>query len=315
MGCYLVQFAFLFDSILRKRLAPTSKQPPPTVEELIEYPDILGLDPLTIAQFINANRRMSLIRLLKRLQIKEDDQRLTFCSTCQAYTAFGNNDAVLRVGDDFGSDWMFLVFSFTSQRSTWDFVGAINNFDKYSAPDCRFVVSDEQQYLLISELGAYGSGLALYQNKVFQLEKTEVRKVFSFLSKGLIGGEPDYQPTLAFDTQFISLEVDKEKLVATIEYTFHWSYFDLALVSKLKTVKLSSPFRRGMNHYDSEDYESWAMRFLDSMTEHDFLKYNLAELHKLATQGTRDQKSWLKYYLNHCEESKAKRQLLAALAN
>src|SRR5262249_49316307 len=53
---------------------------------------------------------------------------------------------------------------------------------------------------------------------------------------------------------------------------------------------------------------------VDSMTEHDFLKYNLSELFNLARRGTKAQKNWLKEYLERCESSAEKRQLQAALA-
>ena len=53
---------------------------------------------------------------------------------------------------------------------------------------------------------------------------------------------------------------------------------------------------------------------VDSMTEHDFLKYNLSELLNLAERGTKAQKNWLKEYLERCDSSAEKRQLQAALA-
>src|SRR6185369_6443549 len=54
---------------------------------------------------------------------------------------------------------------------------------------------------------------------------------------------------------------------------------------------------------------------VDSMTEHDFLKYNLSELLNLAERGTKAQKNWLKEFLEKCETSAEKHRLLAALAN
>jgi len=54
---------------------------------------------------------------------------------------------------------------------------------------------------------------------------------------------------------------------------------------------------------------------MDSMTEEDFLKYNLPELLNLAKRGTKAQKNWLKEFLERCETSAEKQRLLAALAN
>jgi len=54
---------------------------------------------------------------------------------------------------------------------------------------------------------------------------------------------------------------------------------------------------------------------VDSMTEADFLKYNLSELLNLARRGTKAQKNWLKEFLEKCETSAEKHRLLAALAN
>ena len=293
-----------------------STQRTPIAEELIEYPDNLGLEPMTIARFINANPRMSFTRLWNRLHLKDADQQLTFCRMCQAYMVLGENEAILRLGSGHGDRWMFLVFTWSSQISNWSFVDVISIFDRYNAPEPVFVVSDERPYLIIPELAAYGSGLGLYHKKIFGLEKGIIREVSGFLGNGSISGEQGYAPSLSFDTRFISLEVFGEKVVTTIEYTFHWSYFGLPLVSKISTVKLSSHARPGMNQYGPEsDYESSAYRFLSSMTGDDFLKYNLSELHELATQGTRDQKRWLENYLRSRDSSKEKRQLLAALAN
>jgi hypothetical protein len=54
---------------------------------------------------------------------------------------------------------------------------------------------------------------------------------------------------------------------------------------------------------------------IDSMTQDDFLKYNLSELLNLAKRGTKAQKNWLKEYLERCETTAEKQRLLAALAN
>jgi hypothetical protein len=54
---------------------------------------------------------------------------------------------------------------------------------------------------------------------------------------------------------------------------------------------------------------------IDSMTQDDFLKYNLSELLNLAKRGTKAQKNWLKEFLERCETCAEKQRLLAALTN
>jgi hypothetical protein len=307
--------------------APLASTAQASRPEFVEYPDNLGLEPRTIEEFIMANPKMNLTGLWDRFHLKEGDRQLGFCNKCEAemfvheLDGLGDGEEVLlRVGDDYGDRWMFLVFTWDTQTYDWRFVGVINVFDRYNAPDHSVVVSRGRPYLVISELGAYGSGLGLYQRNVYQVGKDGLRQVFSFLGKGSLSGVLGYEPGLSFDTHVISFRARPNGTVVTeVEYTLEYCYGDLPILAKRKRLTLTGGSRYGApltrSAPERMDYESQSTDFLTSMTGDDFLKYNLPELKKLATQGTRDQKSWLRNYLKTCENSKAKRHLLAALAN
>jgi hypothetical protein len=90
------------------------------------------------------------------------------------------------------------------------------------------------------------------------------------------------------------------------------------LFSKRKRVVVTNRSKWGipsrfLEPQDDTDYESAVLRFIESMTGADFLKYNQPELLNLANHGNNAQKRWLKDYLETCTNSTEKQSLLKAL--
>jgi len=298
-----------------------------TTEADNEYPETLGLQPYEIEWFIDDHPSAKLSRLWERLKIKPSHPEINGDFACYSRCSAEifnydldnepGDEILLRVGDEFAPIWRYLVFK-QSQDDGWKMLGSIDVWDKYEPARHIVLQNQGKPYLILTQLAAYGSGIALYENHIYEVNKNALRELMSYPGSGYLASEP----ALRFNTHVLSCEVKKGRTSANVEYVFEYSSevgeTKVILFSKRQKAMLTTA-KGGVDitsRHQSEDadYESDTLNFIDSMTGSDFLKYNYSELLKLAARGNSEQRRWLKEYLQSSDSGAQKRQLLAALA-
>jgi hypothetical protein len=183
------------------------------------------------------------------------------------------------------------------------------------------VVSGGQTWLVTQGQSASGSGVAYYHNRVFGVTRHRLKEVASYESEGY-HSDWGVGSTSEFSTRI--LDIQKIRTQTRVKVEFNLDYFlngddDVPLFSKQQVAVFVSSNKS--NQVLDQTKSTVTQRELehiytiDSMTQDDFLKYNLSELLNLAKRGTKAQKNWLKEYLERCETTAEKQRLLAALAN
>ena len=294
-----------------------------TTEADDEYPETLGLQPYEIEWFIDDHPSAKLSRLWERLNVQPSHEDFACYSRCSAeifYYDLDNepgDEILLRVGDEFAPIWRYLVFK-QSPDDGWKMLGSIDVWDKYEPARHIVLQNLGKPYLILTQLAAYGSGIALYENHIYEVNKNALRELMSYPGSGYLASEP----AIRFNTHILSCEVKEGRTFANVEYVFEYSSGvgerKAILFSKRQKAMLTTA-KGGVDitnrhHSEDTDYESDTLNFIDSMTGNDFLKYNYSELLNLATRGNSAQKSWLKDYLQSSDNNAEKRRLLAALA-
>jgi hypothetical protein len=302
----------------------------------VDFPDTTKITPWDIASFIENNKHVNLRPLWQRLNIRvqDEEQHLDFSEWYGCAVASHDYDLDGEAGDEtllkislFNAEaYSYLLFKHLPADDKWILLGHIDAWSKYRNSEFVVLVSNGQNWLVVSSQTASGSGVASYKNTIFEVTRNRLQKVLDFPSETY--QFTDFDGSIKTTTGRI-LDAKKEgnNTRVVIDFELEFSFFDdhshhkedLLLFrnhrigefiklpdreARLDTSR-SSLTQRDIDHIHN----------IDSMTGDDFLKYNLPELLNLATYGTRTQKSWLKSYVRDFDNTAEKRQLLAALRN
>jgi len=333
-------------SVLRKRFNQPKPQPqsttpcstpspaPPTQCEAIpyeeDYPDSSELTPWDIARFIDAHPCANLDQLWQRLHVKADDGfHFRFFSECEDCIASvqdydldnePGDETLLKLADGPMESFRYLVFK-RQTNDKWRLLGHVDAWGKYKDSQSIVLASGGHSWLVIQGQSASGSGVALYENRVFSISKNGLKEIASYESDGFQSGLA-YWPTKEFTSRILSCELAGNQTKLTVEFTIdYWTWNSdnkrLPLSSKRQTaVFIKSKNGKPIldpNESSITEHEMAHICNIDSMTDIDFLQYNYSELLNLATQGNHAQKSWLKNYLKAYASDSVKKQTLAAL--
>jgi len=306
----------------------------PDEDDGADYPEASGLSPWDIASFIDSHPRAKLQKLWKRLNVKDeqsDHSDFSECGNCESRLDYYDLDsepgdeALLKISDALSESYRYLVFKQTGEvhqvadRDAWRLIGHIDEWGKYQESQSSILVSGGRTWLVTNGQSASGSGVAYYHNRVIEVTKNRLNEVASYESEGHQSGW-DTCPTREFTTRI--LDIQKAQNQTRVKVEFNLDYLmedeDRRLFSKRKvaTFVSSNNARPVLDSSESTvtQRELEHIYTFDSMTEADFLKYNLSELLNLAKRGTKAQKNWLKEFLERCETTAEKQRLLAALA-
>jgi hypothetical protein len=293
-----------------------------------EYPDSSELTPSDIAWFINDHPRANLERLWQRLHLKGKRDLVSDFSKCEGCVASvqdydldnePGDESLLKLADGPAESFRYLVFKH-QKNDQWKLLGHVDAWGKYKDSQSIVLASGGHSWLVIQGQSASGSGVALYENRVFSISNNGLREIASYKCEGHQSG---LWPTTEFTSRIISCELTGNQTKLTVEFTIDywtWSFDDkrLPLFSKRKTdVFIKSKNRKPVldpNDSGITQHEMAHIYNIDSMTDIDFLQYNYDELLILATRGNYAQKSWLKNYLKAYASDSVKKQTLAALA-
>ena len=152
------------------------------------------------------------------------------------------------------------------------------------------------------------------------MTKNRLNEVASYESEGYQSGW-DTCPTREFTTRILDFQRAQNQTRVKVEFNLEYLMEDedRRLFSKrqVATFVSSNNSRQVLDSSESTvtQRELEHIYTIDSMTQDDFLKYNLSELLNLAKRGTKAQKNWLKEFLERCETCAEKQRLLAALTN
>ena len=302
-------------------------------EDDAEYPDDKDLSPWEISWFIEAHPHAKLEKLWQRLHVKKEATGLSDFSECRDciskldfydLDAKPGDEAVLKISDKPYESYRYLIFRYINKTENWELIGHVDEYGKYIESQSFVLLSGGRPWLVILGQSASGSGVAYYHNRVFEVTKNRLNEVASYECEGHQTGW-DGWPTNDFSTRIIDAQKHGGQTRVKVEFNMDYTLWipgesdkDLPLFSKRQVAVYISSGKSGQvldrNQSTLTQRELEHMYTVDSMTEADFLKYNLSELLNLAKRGTKAQKNWLKEILERCENGGEKQQLLAALA-
>jgi hypothetical protein len=306
-----------------------SPAPTPVEEEIYPaYPETFGLSPREIANFINDYPQANLDRLWQRLRVTDDPDALsqfTFsgtCANCAANIFEYNLDAdvdrevVLQIKQGFGEMYRYLIFNDARDLNP-KFLGKVDVWTKYRPSDPVVLVSNERSWLILQNTAATGSGLGAWTDTVYEVSDSGVREVGSYLGEVKQGGGFGF-PSKAFIGRLVSCEAKNGRALLKVSYTVEYFGYNTHLFTKQKTVVLGVFLTDGSSfvvagHSEITPYEFETIYNFDSMGKDDFLTYNRDELRAIATGNESEKKTWLKEFLDTCEDSAIKRELLKSI--
>jgi hypothetical protein len=294
-----------------------------------EYPDESPLSPWEISWFIDEHPEAKLDRLWERLHVQGGEySNFSECGNCAARLEWYDLDnkpgdeAVLKISDDASESYRYLVFKPIDETGNFRFIGHIDEWGKYRESQSFVAVGGGRSWLVTQGQSASGCGVAYYHNRVFEMAQNRLIEVASYQREGYQSEENEW-PIRKFSTRILDIRKQGGRTRIKVEFNSEYlTWFGgdtpMPLFSKRQlAVFVSSHNSNGVldpNESTVTPRELEHMYEVDSMTENDFLKYNLSELLTLAARGDRAQKAWLKSLLKTCGNGAEKQRLLAALA-
>lgn len=316
-------------SVAQAELTAPSPTATPIHEEMYPaYPETWGITPREIESFIDAHPNADLNRLWQRLGITDEgDPMVQFsfnsgCGLCEANIFEFNLDddvereVVLQIRQEYGEMYRYLIFNDDRDLNS-KFLGTINVRSKYRPSDPLVLVSNHQAWLIVQETGATGSGLGAWVDSVYEVSDSGIRRVASYLSEVRQMGDLGF-PTKTFVGRLVSCDIEKGWATLKVSYTVEY-FGSTHLFTKQKTAVLGNSLRVGSpfviaGQSEITPYEFETIYNFDSMGEDDFLTFNRDELRAIATGRESEKKAWLKEFLDTCEDSPIKRELLRLLS-
>ncbi|MFN2596191.1 MAG: hypothetical protein ABR563_03275 [Pyrinomonadaceae bacterium] len=315
--------------------------PPTTVPTPAEEGEKLkSLSPYKIDQFINEHPQADIQGIWERLGITEGaanlfhDRKQFFktCSGCQSelfeYELDGETgkEVLLRIADNLQEACRYLVFKRYADRPAndgWKLLGHIDaDFGRYMMPEHYLVVGGGRTWLAIQVQTLSGTGAAQYEDRLFEIDPRGVHQVLSFTSDGHESSTTD-RPDRDFSARIINCRraggADTVKIEYSVTYTIGEDWGKKKIQWRKKQIALyKRPPARGEFVFDASqsslsEAELKSVYNWGSLSDEDFLRYNYAELAKLAVRKDSELKQWLRDFLDYCEETPEKQKLLRLL--
>jgi hypothetical protein len=232
------------------------------------------------------------------------------------------SEALLQI--DFREPYatVYLVFKQERHGAGWTLLGPLSYLYGLPFLPASFRVSSTptRRWLIIKAPSAHGPGFGRVAEDWYEVSANGLKKVLSYQTSLYIGQR---NPSLESETKY--LELDYRDGVATLVLETSTEYRSygtpnhvpsLLWTSKWRTAYIKGP---GMQSFVLDPFNSGMAEGFNPLAEGDaypggdFLKYNYLELLKLAADGNRKQKQWLRDFLDTRDESLEKQSLLTAL--
>lgn len=318
--------------------SPNGPQIPAAVDKTV--PESLDLSPYEIAVFVESHPEANLKELWRRLGIQglnfaknwrgnsDPETFMEDCGHCTAETFAYDLDeepgaeVLLRIADGPSENCRYLVFKDTD--NAWKLLGHIDHdFGRYRMPHHTIILSKGRTWLAIQQQGQSGSGVALYFDRLFLVNRHALQEVMSFTSEGHQSSSSS--PGRAFSGRVLNCELTnglaRIEIEFTVSYLNEWSSGPQPAVlftKRRKALFVGKPGRKALAfdapHSTLSQRELDAVCNIDSLSNEDFLKYNFAELSHIATGTNSQPRKWLEHLLETCDRTADKRRLNLLLA-
>lgn len=343
LGVIITSAFFIFPKPADKELAePTLVVSQQLVKATLSNeeskPQLKSLSPYDIESFINSNPKTEIVEIWDKLKIADkyngsspnDSENGFFggCSGCEAETynleldGQPGTEVLLRIEDRMQEVCRYLIFKYKNseaEENNWQLFGHIDHdFGRYQMPQHYLVLSGGKSWLVVRVQGASGSGVALYNDRVFTVRNNKVLEILTYPADGHQSGYGS-EPSREFAGRVLDSKIENDVATVEVEFTVNYSTFndtddDIQLWSKRQRAILRKRLTSNQFTIDSKkslglsDREIESVYGIDSLTAEDLLKYNFAELKKIAN-GKPKQKEWLRKFLLLCKPSSEKNAL------
>lgn len=233
------------------------------------------------------------------------------------------NEIVLQLDFGIPEATLYLIFNHTGHTSNtaWNLLGSIPfSFGAPFMPPSHKVITDGQHHWLVIEYSTgHGSAFGTSAEDWYEVSDNGVSKVLSYRS-GLYLGMGN--PTIDSDTKVLKCEHRDGTSTVILQTSISYGSYDVPYTgdeplplwtSKWQATYLKLP---GMREFIPDTFRSPTVEEFDMLDKygevklnHDFLKYNYAELAKIATLGDKKRKEWLRAFLEEREECIEKQSL------
>ena len=277
-----------------------------------------SLSPADIESFINLHPHSNLMKIWRALGIKDKDDplALTECRNCKAEIFHYDlddepgNEILLKVSEHWGERARFLVFKWRHPEDLWALLGHADGWGKYIEPYHMILLSGGKPWLVIRGQGASGSGIALYNDYIYQISNG---------AEGVQSGAPD-GATRAFIARVASCEVKHGQAIVELDLSVEYSAYDpeghqfIDLFKKRQRATLLQRLNEDSHVLDARrsnlsKHEFDSVYNVDSLYEDDFVRFYFAELSRIAASRNSAQKKWLSEYLKTLEHTAEVRRL------
>jgi hypothetical protein len=294
-----------------------------------DYPPSMpdSLSPGDIESFINLHPDIDLTKIWRSLGIENSDDvlALTKCSNCKAESFHYDLDdepgheILLKVSEQRGERARFLAFKWKQREDHWKLLGHADGWAKYIETYHMILLSGGKPWLVVRSQGASGSGIALYVDQIYQISGGRLRRVAAYRAEGVESGGPD-AASRQFIARVASCEVKHGQAIVKLDLSVAYSFYDpyghrfIDLFEKRQRATMLHRLNEDTDFLDTSrsnlsEYELDSVYNVDSMYENEFVKFNLAELSRIAGGKDLAPKKWLSKYLKTLEQTAEVRRL------
>jgi hypothetical protein len=311
-----------------------------------------GADPLVVAKAINEQRKnrsagdVYLAYFWKSLNI--DPVVLEACSgDCEANLSYlelngrPGRELVLKLTWSFNF-CRFLIYE--GKFNNWKFLGHIDHdFNRYQMARHRVSNFGGRPWLVVRGQAGSGSGFSLYEETWYEVSNAGVRPVLNYPVEGhtypwpgglvrefkaRVNPRPQKHLTLTYTVNYFAYGLDIEQQLAVNHHraTFRWDEIERLFVfdendSSVPSSEIDAianietepeEEREGEKIIGNTKFYSQNRRWVGGGYEV-FLRHNFHTLLKIAKNRSHPLRDWLKQFLNDCDETEQKKQLLGAL--
>lgn len=229
-------------------------------------------------------------------------------------------EVLLRISDNTQATYRYLIFKSGKLNSgeVWKLVGFIDHdISQYQVPQHYFFISHGRAWLVVTVQERWGTGFALYYDRIFTITGGQLREVLELPSEGHLSSF-SMVPTVNFSSRIMDYEKGSGVESLLVEFSSSYSAEDLFTWMKRQLVVFSrtsdkKDFSFNPNKSQMSQRELNLLFELSGTGNEDLLKYNYAPLVKVARGSNLESKLWIGRFLNQCEagpDTKRLRQLL-----
>lgn len=190
------------------------------------YPGDLPLAPQQIFYFLEQHPKANLKKLWQRLGIASDGSGGFDSCDCEVNLFQYNLDddveseKVLQIKRPLAQTYTYLVFKGPEFKPK--FLGHIDVYAKYPPSDPVVFVSNGRAWLVVQQTAGTGSGLAAWDDTVYEVADGRVRPVASYIARVRQSGDWNEQ-TKEFVGRPVSCEIQNGHAVLTVVYTLQYT--------------------------------------------------------------------------------------------